>query len=130
MRHAPALVFALAVLLNAPALADDRQGRDSYARLEPQLLFGGMIRDSDVTLLFDYLRQSMAAAARGDQPPPQEELRRRAEALGHDLRTRGALAALMLLNALEASAREALCEPAPRARPLPPPTVPFVPVRD
>lgn len=118
------LFVLAAITLSGTAQADDRRSPDPLAALEPQLLFQGMIREEDVTLLFDYLRHGVAAAARGDEPPPPDELQRRAEALGHEVKVRGALAALLVLNALEVRAREALREP---RRPMLPPTAPHAP---
>lgn len=125
MRFSHALTTALLGLsLQAPAFAADN---DPLARLDPEVLFKGAISDSDVSLLFAYLRSAMVAAAAGRAPPPvPEELNQRAEALGDELKRRGALTALMLLSALEASVRQTLREPAPR-RALPP-VMPFTPV--
>lgn len=123
------LLLLAALLLSASALADDRRCPDPFAAVEPRQLFHGMVREDDVALLFDYLRRGVAAAARGDHPPPPDELQRRAEVLGHELRQRGALAALILLGTLEARARDALREPMAPRRPLLPPTEPYTPLR-
>jgi hypothetical protein len=127
MRCPRIAIAALAALMLAmPAAAEDRHHRDPFARLDPQVLFRDLVREGDVTLLFDYLRYALAAAARGEEPPPPEELRRRAQALGDELRLRGALAALGLLNALEAEVKERLREPPPRRAPPPaPPAFPY-----
>ena len=130
MRFAQTAAGALAALLFATSvLADDRRSRDAFSRLEPQLLFRDMVHESDVTLLFDYLRHAVAAAARGEEAPPPDELRRRADALGDQLKIRGTLAALALLKALEEDIKERLREPPPPRRPALPPSVPYTPVR-
>ena len=116
----------LGLSLQAPVFAADR---DPLARLDPEVLFKGAISESDVSLLFAYLRSAMIAAAEGREAPASEELNQRAEALAHELRMRGTLAALALLNALEASAKEIMRAP-PAPRSALPPTTPFTPIRD
>jgi len=125
MRFRCTLAAALLGLsLQAPAFAADK---DPLARLDPEVPFKSAISESDVSLLFAYLRSAMLAAAAGREAPPvPEELNRRATALGDEFRMRGALAALLLLKALEVEAKQMLGEPAPR-RTLPP-VIPFTPV--
>jgi len=93
--------------------------RDAYkeldARLEqllsPQVWLRGKVTEADVTLLFDYIRSSMFSASQGLPPPAvPEELRQRAERLKQDLKVQGTLTGLLLLNALEAVARQAVRE--------------------
>jgi hypothetical protein len=107
-----------------PAFADDRPA-DPLAHADPQVLFKGMVREADVSLLFAYLRSALIAASQGKDAPPPEELNRRAQALGDELKLRGTLAGLLVLGAIEHSARQALREPpsfiAPPAAPLTPP---------
>lgn len=127
MRHSRVILASLAAaFLCGPALADERRDAPPL-RFEPEAVFHGILRESDVALLFDYLRASMAAAALGTEAPPPEELEKRAQALGSEFRMRGALAALALLNQLEAAARERLREPAPRRLPPPPTRLPDSP---
>ena len=76
--------------------------------LSPEAWLGGRISEADVDLLFAYLRASLIASTQGQEVPVPEELKRRAEALGHELRVHGLLTGLLLLQALEARAREAL----------------------
>lgn len=116
----------LGLSLQAPAFAADK---DPLARLDPEVLFKGAISEGDVSLLFAYLRSAMLAAVEGREAPVPEELQKRAETLGNELKLRGALAAWALLNALEASANEVLRGPA-APRPALPPTTPFTPIRD
>jgi hypothetical protein len=126
IRHA--IVAALLGLnFSAQALAAHD---DPFAQLGPQGLFDGLIDEDDVSLAFAYVRSAMFAAGLGLEPPPiPEELRQRAEALGDQLKARGALTALSLLNALEANAKRALRERAP-ARPAFPPAMPDQPAQD
>ena len=121
-RWVVALVAGLACCM--PASADDRAA-DPLAHADPQALFKGMVREADVSLLFAYLRSALIAASQGKHVPPPEELNRRAQALGDELKLRGTLAGLLVLGAIEHSARQALREPpsfiAPPAAPLTPP---------
>jgi hypothetical protein len=107
---------ALAVALPVQA-ADEHTPSDLESALEqlltPEAWLGGRITESDVELLFAYLRASLLASTSGHDVPVPEELKRRAESLGRELRAHGILAGLLLLQALEARAKEAL--PAPRS---------------
>lgn len=111
----------LSAALIAPAHAE---GNDPFAQLEtlldPKVLLKGVIREDDVSLLFAHLRAALLAAAEGRQAPVPEALNQRAEAIGNELKLRGALAGLLLLTAFEAAARqavrEALADTAPGAR--------------
>ena len=113
-------LLSLAVAL--PAAAGETKEADPFARIDPALFFQGVVTERDVTLLFDHLRLSLAAAAAGREPPPAPELEQRAAAIGDQLRLRGALFGLVMLNALEARAKEALRpprEPEPAAQGIP-----------
>lgn len=113
-------VLALGAVLSMPALADDR---NPLAGLEPllapQVLFGGLVTEDDVTLLFAHLRAAMRAAAEGrEPPPPPAALNRRIETAGEELRARGTLVGLALSVAMERVVRDAVREfaqPAPRS---------------
>lgn len=109
----------LAVTLSAPALAADP---DPLAGMEslmtPQALFGGLISESDISLLFAHLRASMLATAEGHESPPvSPALIQRMDVVGSELRIRGTLAGLALSQIMERAAREALrdfASPGPR----------------
>ena len=114
------VLFALACA--TPAHAGD--GPEPFARadalLDPRVLLQGVIREDDVSLLFAYFRAALMASYEGREAPAPEELARRSEALAAELKSRGALAGLLLLTAFEAAARQALREalpaPVPGAR--------------
>lgn len=106
------LLVALGVALSMPALAGDR---DPPARMEtlldPQMLFGGVVTEQDVSLVFAHLRAAMLAAAEGREPPPAPEaLSRRLESAGTELRLRGIIAGLALSHAVERAVRDAVRE--------------------
>jgi hypothetical protein len=110
-RLIPSLI--LGASLCAPAMAADRDplaGMESL--LTPRVLLGGLISESDVSLLFAHLRASMLAASEGREPPPvPAALSQRMDAVGGELRFRGTLIGLALSQAMERAARDALREP-------------------
>jgi hypothetical protein len=115
-RLIPSLILGAA--LSAPALAEDRDplaGMESL--LTPQALLGGLISESDVSLLFAHLRASLLAASEGRDPPAvPAALSQRMEAAGGELRVRGTLLGLALSQVMERAARDALRD---FARPVP-----------
>jgi hypothetical protein len=120
IRQLIAAAAAGLALLSLPAAAQDRKPSETPEALNPDVL-KGIIREDDVGLLFRHLRESMAAAARGEQVQESEALKRRAEQLQRDLTTRGTALLDALLTLIEAEAkralREAWREPAPRSTP-------------
>ncbi|OGA22801.1 MAG: hypothetical protein A3I02_06755 [Betaproteobacteria bacterium RIFCSPLOWO2_02_FULL_67_26] len=112
----------MGLALAMPAQAGDRP--DPFAQLDsllnPKVLLQGVVREEDVALLFAHLRAALLAASEEREAPLPDELNRRAEAIGAELRMRGTLTGLLFLTAFEAAARqavlEALAEPAPAAR--------------
>jgi hypothetical protein len=113
-RMMPRLIFATAfVILFAAALPAAAQQRDPLATLEaigPDILLQGVIREEDVSLLFDYLRQSRGAAARGETPQESEAFKRRKEEIKRELGVRGRVLADVLMSAAEQAAKEAVRE--------------------
>jgi hypothetical protein len=100
------------------ALSPAAHANDS-ARRPPAVdgLLGGIVQERDVDLVFDYLREALRAAVEGrDAPQPPNELTRRAEAIGDEVKRRGAAAAQAAIDAIEKSIREGMREP----RRLPP----------
>ena len=93
------------------AFALSAQAPDAYAqerRPLPDALFGGIVQERDVTVFFDYLRESLNAAIEGREAAPPDELAQRAEAIGEEVKRRGAVAARALIDAIEASVRDRL----------------------
>lgn len=122
------IVTAVAGLaLSAPAAAGDLSA-DPLAQIDPQVLFKGTLSEADVALLFAYMRAALLAASQGRDMPAPKELNQRAEALGKELKLRGALAGLLILDAIERSAKQALREP-PSPTALPP-LSPLVPIKN
>ena len=98
------------------------------AMLERGELLAGVLTEQDVALLFAHLKAALLAAATGREAPSADELNKRAEAIGRELKARGMLAGLLLLNAIEAHARQLMRDAPPR--PVLPPVRPFTPVQD
>jgi hypothetical protein len=96
------------------------------ALLGPRALAGSVVNEQDIELLLAHLRAALSAAARGEPAPPADDLARRAEAIRNALEARGTLAGLLLLDALEARARQLLRD-AP-AGPSLPPSRPYIPL--
>ena len=105
------ILGALALALAAPAHA--QQKADPFAQLEALLNSGalvrGVVREEDVTMLFDHIRATILAASQGREAPlPPEAIARRGEEIGAELKVRGTAASLLLLNAFETVARQAV----------------------
>lgn len=108
-------LFPLLFLMLSAATPATASDRDPLAGVEsllaPQTLLGGVIRDSDISLVFDHLRATMAAAAAGREAPAMPEpLTRRLDEAGSELRQRGTLLGLALSYGAERALREALRE--------------------
>ena len=106
-----AILGVLALALAAPAHA--QQKTDPFAQLEGLLSSGALVRgvvsEDDVTMLFDHIRATILAASQGrEAPPPPEAIARRGEEIGAELKVRGTAASLLLLNAFETVARQAV----------------------
>jgi hypothetical protein len=113
MRHR-----AIAVLLGT-TLCASAYGHDPRGAL-PEHLLGGIVQERDVDLVFGYLRDALSAAIQGREAAPPDELVRRAESMGEELKRRGAAAARGVIDAIEQTVREGLRD-APRSVP---PTLP------
>jgi len=98
---------------SAPARADHQQ-----PLVSPEAFLGGIVQDSDVSLLFSYVRQAFRAALRGHEAPPPHELQERAEVIGEEIRRRGAIAGERVLDEIERTIREEMRQ-APRVPPSP-----------
>ena len=110
--------YAIAALL--AALSASVQAHDE--RPAPGALFGGVVEERDVGLVFDYLREALDAAVEGREPPAADEIARRTEAIGEDLARRGAAAARVFVDVIEKHVREGMRERAPRPALPPSPT--------
>ena len=105
-----AVALAVSLPVHAAGPAEGTAPLESFAY--------GIVQEQDVALVFDYLRDALGAAIAGREPsPPPEELTRRAEAIGEEVRRRGEIAARALLDAIERSLRGTVPEaPRPPAR--------------
>lgn len=103
------LLLALGMALSVPlSAAEPDLQPPPELRLDPQVLFGGIVTENDVSLLFAHLRASLLAAAENREPPQSEALARRLEMMGAELRLRGIIAGLALSHAVERAARDAV----------------------
>jgi len=104
------LLCCAALIAAAPARAADSEPAAGLERLlGPQLLFGGVVREADISQFFDHLRATLAASAAGREPPAMPEaLARRFDEAGGELRQRGTLLGLALSHVAERALREAL----------------------
>jgi len=107
-----ATILMLGLGFSVPARAGEQP--DPFAQVEPLLdpkvLLKGVVREEDVSLLFAHLRAALLASQQGRDIPVPEELNRRLDAIGGELKARGAMAELLMLTAFEAAARQALRE--------------------
>ncbi|UCF77019.1 MAG: hypothetical protein JSU71_07130 [Betaproteobacteria bacterium] len=115
-------VTGLMLALASPTMAGDKDPVAEYEALleqmmTPQAWLGGRVTESDVELLFAYLKASLAAASQGREVPVPEELNRRAEAIGREFQTHGMLTGLLLLHVLEARTKELVREAQPDREP-------------
>ncbi len=69
---------------------------------------GGAVKESDVALVFDFLREALSGAIQVREVPPPEALHRRAEAIGEDMRRHGEIAARAAIDAVERDIRGAM----------------------
>lgn len=74
----------------------------------PGSLFGGIVQERDIALIFGYAREAVSAAVEGREVPPPEELTQRAEVLGAEMKRRGAAAGRAIIDAIESAVRERL----------------------
>jgi len=103
------LVLTLGFALSAPVSAAEPEPERLAGSLpEPQVLFGGVVTENDVGLLFAQLRASLLAAAEGREAPRSELLDRRLDAIGNEFRLRGIFAGLALSHAAEQAVRDAV----------------------
>jgi len=109
------IAVLLGVTLSASAYAHEPRGPLGES------IFGGIVQERDVGLVFGYLREALSAAVEGREAAPPSELVERAESMGEELKRRGAAAGRAVLDAIEQSVREGMRD-IPRSAPpaLPP----------
>jgi hypothetical protein len=100
----------VALTLSLPATAVDNDPFERLESITPEMLFKGIIREDDVTLLFRHLRESMAAAARGEEARESEALNRRAEQIQREVAVRGGALAGVALSAFESAIKQMVRE--------------------
>lgn len=104
-------VAAAGATLHLPAAASEPDAFDRFeSAFSPETLFRGVIREDDVSLLFQHIRESMAASARGEEPRESEELQRRSEEISREMAVRGSVLVSALLSAFEAAAKQVIRE--------------------
>ena len=121
-------IAAASVMFSLSAAAQSKDPFDVFESINPEVLFKGIIREDDVSLLFRHLRESMAASARGEEAQPSEAMQRRTEQIQREVAARGSVLVGVLLSAFEQAARQAAREgfgeiyrkPAPRSSVFPP----------
>ena len=69
---------------------------------------GGVVKESDVALMFDFLRDAMSAAFHGRDVAPSEALVTRAEAIAEEAKRHGEIAARHAIGAIEREIRESM----------------------
>lgn len=97
------------MLISLPAAANDPFDK-LEAMINPETLFRGVIREDDVSLLFQHIRESIAASVRGEEAQESEALRKRAEAISRELAARGGVILGALLTAFEETAKQVIRE--------------------
>lgn len=105
-----AVATVVSMALSFSAAAQSKDPFETFERINPEALFKGIIREDDVSLLFRHLRESMAAAARGEEAQESEAMKRRTEQLQRQIAARGSVVVSMLLDAFEQAAKQAARE--------------------
>jgi hypothetical protein len=98
------------IALSQSVAAQERDPFERFDAINPELLFKGIIREDDVSLLFTHLRESMAASARGETPRESEAITRRTEEIQREVAVRGSVLVGVLLSALESAAKQMVRE--------------------
>jgi hypothetical protein len=98
------------IALSQSVAAQERDTFERFDAINPELLFKGIIREDDVSLLFRHMRESMAASARGEEPKESEAITRRTEEIQREVAARGSVLVGVLLSALESAAKQMVRE--------------------
>jgi hypothetical protein len=91
-----------------PVAAQERDPFEKFEAINPEVLFKGIIREDDVTLLFEHVRESMAASARGEEPKESAAVTHRAEEIQREVAARGSVLVGVLLSAFESAAKQVI----------------------
>ena len=97
-------------VLSQPVAAQVRDPFETLEAINPEVLFKGLIREDDVSLLFQHIRESMAASARGEEAAPSEAMSRRTEQIQREVAARGGVLMGVLLSAFESAAKQLVRE--------------------
>ena len=90
-----AAAITISLCLAAPAHAD-----------EP--FIGGVVKEADVKLVFDFMREAMSAALQGREVAAPEALMRRADEIAVEAQRRGEIAARAAVDAIEREVLESM----------------------
>jgi len=97
-------------LQSLPAAAQERDPFEKFEAIQPEVLLRGIIREDDVDLLFRHVRESITAAARGEEPRESEAMARRSEEIQREIAVRGSMLAGVLMSAFETAAKQMIRE--------------------
>ncbi len=117
--------LALTAAMSLPAAAFEKDPFEKLESINPEVLFKGLIREDDVSLLFQHLRESMAASARGEEALPSAAMNQRAEVIHREAAARGGVLMGILLSAFESAAKQMVREGLGELRPLAPRNAPY-----
>ncbi len=126
LRQVLCVTIATLSLSALPVTANDKDPFDKIeSMINPETLLRGVIREDDVSLLFQRIRESIAASVRGEEAQESEAFKKRSETISRELSTRGGVLLGALLTAFEATAKQIIREEfgaaAPRSTPHPTP---------
>ena len=103
-------VTFMGLALSQPVVAQERDSFEKFDAINPEVLFKGIIREDDVSLLFKHVRESVAASTRGEVPRESEAITRRSEEIQREVAARGSVLFDALLSAFESAAKQAIRE--------------------
>ncbi len=96
--------------LSAPVAAQSKDPFEALEGINPEVLFKGIIREDDLSLLFKHMRESMTASMRGEERKESPAITRRTEEIQREIAVRGGVLVDVLLSAFESAARQAIRE--------------------
>jgi len=98
--------FLLIAAVLGLGLCGPARAEPSAPPFAPEALFEGLVQESDVTLVFSYLREAFSSALQGREARPPYELHQRGVVIAEELKRHGVIAGKMLLDEIERSVRE------------------------